>query len=83
MHFKWEKPYRIRHRIEKIKSWTMRINLNSRKVAEFIPNFKNSPCIFKEKIQIWHRIEKVLDHEDHKNKLEYYGPSGYLKFFPG
>ena len=28
MHFKWEKPYQIRHRIEK--SWTMRINLISR-----------------------------------------------------
>ena len=59
MHFKWEKPYRIRHRIEKIKSWTMRKNMNSRKGAEFIPNFKNCTCIFKGKTQIWHRIEKI------------------------
>ena len=33
-----EKPYRIRHRSEKIKSWIKRINLSSRKGTEFIPN---------------------------------------------
>ena len=45
MHFKWEKPYRIRHQIEKIKSLDEEEISDQPKWNRIEAEFKNSPCI--------------------------------------
>ena len=45
MHFKWEKPYRIRHRIEKIKSLDKEHIFDEPKRNRIQAEFENCPCI--------------------------------------
>ena len=45
MHFKWEKPYRIRHRIENIKSLDEENISDEPKRNRIEAEFENSPCI--------------------------------------
>ena len=45
MHFKWENPCRIRHRIEKIKSLDEEKISDESKWNRIETEFENSPCI--------------------------------------
>ena len=45
MHFKWENPCRIRHRIENIKSLGKEHIFDEPKRIQIQAEFENSPCI--------------------------------------
>ena len=45
MHFKWEKPCRIRHRIENTKSLEKEHIFDEAKRNRIQAEFENSPCI--------------------------------------
>ena len=49
MHFKWENPCQIRHRIENIKSLDEEQAFDDPKWNRIEAKFENSPCILNEK----------------------------------
>ena len=61
MHFKWEKPCRIRHRIENIKSLGQGHIFDEPKRNRIQAEFENPPMYFKweKPYRIRHRIEKI------------------------
>ena len=67
MHFKWENPCRIRHRMEKIKSLNKEHIFDEPKWNRIPAELENSLCILngKNPCRIRHRIENIksLDEE--------------------
>ena len=61
MHFKWENPCRIRHRIENIKSLDEEKISDEPKWNRIEAELENTPCILngKKPCRIRHRIEKI------------------------